>query len=190
MQRDVSVSKFSPKHAYECFNIRLTAREDGTLLSVTNEKGNKARTITGLTNSLIAGTYLGHAIINNILVVFTLDGSTSKIFKIIYNEVTDTFTGELFYSGNLEFNIQYPIETVVLYENENIQKVYWTDGLNQPRVINIAATDKSNFSPTYFDFVPTISLNESVTVTRNLVASGVFSPGVIQYAFTYFNMYG
>ena len=42
MQRDVSVSKFSPSHAYEAFNIRFTANEKGTLMSVTNEKGNKA----------------------------------------------------------------------------------------------------------------------------------------------------
>ena len=39
MQQDVSVSKFNPKFAYENYNIRLTAREDGTLMSVTNEKG-------------------------------------------------------------------------------------------------------------------------------------------------------
>lgn len=41
MQRDVSVSKFSPKHAYENYNLRLTAKEDNTLLSITNEKGTK-----------------------------------------------------------------------------------------------------------------------------------------------------
>jgi hypothetical protein len=59
MQRDVSPSKFSPKHSYENFNIRLTAREDSTLLSITNEKGTKQHTITGLTGSTISGTYLG-----------------------------------------------------------------------------------------------------------------------------------
>lgn len=41
MQRDLTVSKFSPEYAYENMNIRITAREHSTLLSVTNEKGTK-----------------------------------------------------------------------------------------------------------------------------------------------------
>ena len=30
------------------------------------------------------------------------------------------------------------------YENNDIQKVYWTDGKNQPRVINIVGEIKEN----------------------------------------------
>ena len=43
--------------------------------------------------------------------------------------------------GNFDFVSQeenQAIETVGLYESETIQKVYWTDGVNPPRVINIA----------------------------------------------------
>ena len=41
MQRDLSVSKFNPEYAFDAQNIRITAREHDTLLSVSNEKGNK-----------------------------------------------------------------------------------------------------------------------------------------------------
>ena len=41
MQRDFSVSKASNEFAFDAMNIRLTAREGNTLLSVTNEKGNR-----------------------------------------------------------------------------------------------------------------------------------------------------
>ena len=40
-----------------------------------------------------------------------------------------------------------------------------------------------------FDFVQNIKLNESIKITRN-VSGGFFASGVIQYAFTYYNMYG
>lgn len=81
---------------------------------------------------------------------------------------------------------------MIFYENEYIKKVYWTDGLNQPRVINIAATPDviSKWNNDSFNFVRTLNLNEKVTIERNIVASGSFAPGVIQYAFTYFNKYG
>lgn len=41
MQQDLSISKFNPEFSYENRNIRITAREDSSLLSVTNERGNK-----------------------------------------------------------------------------------------------------------------------------------------------------
>lgn len=41
MQRDLSVSKFNPEYAFDAQNIRITARDNNTLLTVTNERGNK-----------------------------------------------------------------------------------------------------------------------------------------------------
>ena len=41
MQQDLSISKFNPEFSYENRNIRITAREDSSLLSITNERGNK-----------------------------------------------------------------------------------------------------------------------------------------------------
>ena len=39
MAQDLSISKFNPDFAYENRNIRITAREDSALLSITNERG-------------------------------------------------------------------------------------------------------------------------------------------------------
>ena len=99
------------------------------------------------------------------------------------------------YSGDLNFSVNHPIETLPVYENENAIKVYWVDGINQPRVINIARfyDDKDalrNGTNTQFDFVSTMQLNESCSVTKNSLASGTFSPGTIQYVCTYYNKYG
>ena len=41
MNRDLSISKANNEFSFENMNIRITARDANTLLSVTNEKGNK-----------------------------------------------------------------------------------------------------------------------------------------------------
>lgn len=113
-----------------------------------------------------------------------------RIYKLWFNN--DVLTGKRLFRGNLGFNYKHPIETISFYENADIRKVYWTDGLNQPRVINIAAASNvvSKWNTDSFNFVRTLGLNEKITIERNIVAKGSFAPGVIQYAFTYFNKYG
>lgn len=113
-----------------------------------------------------------------------------RIYKLWFNN--GALTGKRLFRGNLGFNYKHPIETISFYENADIRKVYWTDGLNQPRVINIAAASDivSKWNTDSFNFVRTLNLNEEITIERNIVANGSFAPGVIQYAFTYFNKYG
>jgi len=48
----------------------------------------------------------------------------------------------------------------------------------------------SKWNSDSFNFTRTLKLNEEVTINRNIVANGSFAPGVIQYAFTYFDKYG
>lgn len=45
MTRDSSRSKFSPEYSYENKNIRIVSHGDGTLMSVTNQKGQSKITI-------------------------------------------------------------------------------------------------------------------------------------------------
>lgn len=104
----------------------------------------------------------------------------------------NTLKGRKLFEGDLNFDKQHPIESIGLYENEELQKVYWTDGINPPRVVNISATAaKINmWAKDSFNFVADQQLKETVKIERNLVASGSFAPGVLQYCFTYYNLYG
>ena len=180
MQKDTSKSKLSKEFAFDAKNIRITAREGNTLLTITNEKGTKH-------SSELFGYYLGHCVLNNQLVLFTTipDAEVNKDFIFLYDS---EFNQTTLYSGNLNFSIDNPLETLGVYENEYIQKVYWVDGINQPRVINIKG-DKSKFSDSFFDFVPELKLEETVEVEA-INNSSLFAPGVIQYAFSYYNKYG
>lgn len=194
MQRDLAASAFNSEFAYENKNIRIITNEDNTLYSLVNEKGTKLVNINGIDS--INGVVIGEATIDDELILFTTDtisfinDKRDRIYKIKLNG--DNLDGQVLFEGNLNFNPTYPIETLIFYENKYIKKVYWTDGLNQPRVINIAATPDviSKWNNDSFNFVRTLNLNEKVTIERNIVAGGSFAPGVIQYAFTYFNKYG
>ena len=200
MQRDLSASAFNSEYSYENKNVRVMPTDENTLLSIVNEKGTKPITIEGI-GETIEGTVIGQAVIDNELILFTTKESIDRIYKIWYEE--DKFKGEQLYPNidlseeelpktSLGFDSKYPIETTSFYENDSIKKVYWTDGKNQPRVINITATKevRDSWNSNSFNFVPTLKLKETVNITRNMVANGVFAPGVIQYAFTYFNKYG
>ena len=72
MQRDLTRSKFSPEFAFDAQNIRLTAREDNTLLSVTNEKGTKECELKDKSGNIVTiiGQYIGHCILNNYVILF------------------------------------------------------------------------------------------------------------------------
>lgn len=196
MQRDLSVSKQPIQFLYDAKNIRLTAREGDSLLSITNEKGTES------TDFSVSGTYLGHCLLNNYLVVFSKDDDNDLdyITRIDLSAPASTNNPKVLYDSiigqeehPLGFSLSNPIKAIGSYETETVQKVYWTDGRNQPRVINIANTDQStlsNYNEYSFDFVPTLALNETIIVDKILGASGEFSPGVIQYAFTYYNKFG
>ena len=192
MQRDVSVSKHPAQFLYDARNIRLTARGSDTLLSVTNEKGTKD---TGVE---VQGLYLGHCLLNQYLVVFSRDvnaPSPDIITRIDLSKIDLTDNKDrilILYQGNLGFSASNPITAIASYENKDIQKVYWTDGKSQPRMINIVADSKhlAKFNDEYFDFVSTLRLQEDIKVRKLLGGSGQFAPGVIQYAFTYYRKYG
>lgn len=67
MNRDTSVSKLGGSSAYENHNIRILARDHDTLLSVTNERGNKEIDL----GSLIKGELVGWNVLNNHIILFT-----------------------------------------------------------------------------------------------------------------------
>lgn len=220
MQRDLSASAFNPEYAYENKNIRIMPTDESTLLSIVNEKGNKLANINGVGSSL-KGVPIGQALIDDELIIFTagdntartveditptidtVDDITSEEFTIDIDSDTDdriyklwfngtTLSGTRMYRGQLDFDYRHPIETISFYENQEIKKIYWTDGLNQPRVINVAAASDviSKWNDDSFNFTNKLKLDEIVTVSKNIVSNSSFSAGTIQYAFTYFNKYG
>ncbi len=201
MNRDLSVSAFNPEFAFENFNLRLATNENNTLMSWVTEKGTQSISVNKESNGhitnaplTISGIPIGTAVLNGYLVLFTTDNNgNDNIYRLRYADTNKTvMMGIPLYQGNLGFRSSNPLETLVSFESNIVQKVYWNDNLNQPRVINIVNTYTSSGSgiETRFDFVPELDLREIVTVKKNFGNGGMFAPGVIQYAFTYYYKFG
>lgn len=217
MNQDLSVSAFNPEFAFENHNLRLSTNENNTTLSWVNEKGTAKIPlmirvtpwdIHSVTIDTLKGTPIGTAVVNNKLVVFTTgaeeDPSTNphladNIYVLEYNAGQVSLEGIRIYSGNLNLDVQHPLETLVSYESSDIEKVYWTDGVNQPRLINIAVDNDKikawnhdgsfiGTVDTFFDFIPSVLLYDNVKIEK-LSGGGTFAPGTIQYCFTYINKY-
>lgn len=216
MNRDISVSAFSSEFSYENLNLRLATNNNNTTMSWVNEKGTLELGIKIDTKPWLSGEHeeqdvegkiegivIGTAVLNHNLVLFTTDEGVDRIYVLEYSEHESepALLGVQLYKGHLNFSTEYPLETLVSYEAEHVQKVYWTDNYNQPRLINIAADeDKLKIwnhveetyegIDTFFDFIPAFQMNEEVTIQQDITGGGIFAPGVIQYAFTYINNHG
>ena len=288
MRQDESISKASDEFAFKNINVRITAVNDNTLFSVTNEKGpseinlytrlrkvpiyadynsetqelycytnspvksditityqcgdwseyimtilsgeTKSNTVNlegspyepdgnfnpkhqedseciyypfyeddvpqgDLVKSSIIGAYIGKCIIDKYLIIFTKQESgsivTNRIYRLEFKHGIVDYTEEdyiystlLVESNNL--NILSPVETVGSYERDDIIKVYWVDGVNPNRIINIMAETQ----PDSFDFLPTVDNFPSVNITKQYGGNGKFPAGVIQYFISYYNKLG
>ena len=131
------------------------------------------------------GTVLGSTTIDNKIVLFTKLSEDED--AIIVGEIQDgVLDCKCLFVGDLNFSVDNPIECIASYEADDVQKVYWVDGINQPRVVNICKT--YNYS-TAFDFAPSIPEGISVNIEKEYNGSGNFPTGVIQYFITFYNKF-
>ena len=199
MNRDLSISKAGESSAYENHNIRIIARDHDTLLSVTNERGNRSIVIGD--HAVIEGELIGWNVLNEHIILFTHKDTSEKpdyIYRIDYEDSGvykmrrgSTFYNEPLYNGNLNFDTEHPIESVVYFETENIQKIYWVDGKNVLRFMNFAADDAevARWDDTYFDSNRIADPGVTVRIEKDN-SGNTRANGVIQYLLTYYNKHG
>lgn len=182
MSRDSAVSRHNPNLVYDAHNIRITTRDgNNSLLSVTNEKGTKQVTITG---DIITGTPLGSAAIGDYVIIFTHQDTAPKDNIYRCTITSSGATIKTIFTGDAGFSLNNPIEALPVYETEEIQKVYWVDGLNQPRMINIILTTPLT-NADLLNFSREVQLSHTLSVKKS-ATGGEFPPGTIQYCFSYF----
>lgn len=195
LRRDNHQIRQDSKFLWDAHNIRITNRDDNTLYAITNERGTLNTHIT------FKGTYLGHCVLKEYLVVFTKEVTNDgKSFDYIYrvHKEGNNYKKVILFRGDLKFNLEYPIKTLGTVENKLIYKVYWIDGFNQPRLIIISKPENNNiikddytdilYKQNDFNFISTLQLKEKIKIKKSY-GQGIFSSGVIQYAFTYYNKY-
>ena len=205
MNRDLSASKVGESAAYENHNIRITATDNDTLLSVTNERGTKEISL----DREIRGTLIGWNTLNEHIILFTTTSDVDAyladdyresetapdyIYRIDYTDGEFNMLGQApLYSGWLGFDVKHPIESIVYFETEEIQKIYWIDGIHVLRFMNFMSdTDERQRwvgDDTYFDSNRSASLDISVEITKDWFGNNRPN-GTVQYFMTYFNKHG
>lgn len=189
INRDSSVNSYPNGYVYNLKNVRLITDTSLSRLCIQNEKGNSKLNIEGITGTLT--NIYGVQELNDYIIIFAKENIEDKSYDCIYR--IKEINAVLLFRGNLNFNK--PIESIGIYETENIQKVYWIDGINQPRVINIVSSKNSiqnDVSTVYdgFDFVSTLNSNTEVTIEKLKTGGSGLSAGTIQYAISCFDLYG
>lgn len=200
MQRDPSPSAFDSQYSYENKNIRIISKADENIfMSATNEQGTLPIKFTNNKNEEIniVGDVIGHCVVDNVLIFFTyVDNSddNSIIYKATpknnacFPEVCENWQLTELYRGPLNFDKEHPIECLPYIENETNKKVYWIDGKNQPRYINIVQNNPS-YNEYSFDFVaPEYNYDKQINVEISKVyGEGQIYSGTIQFVITFIN---
>jgi len=194
MTQDTSISALGKgqdgvtNYAFENHNIRVLAVNDNTKFAVTNEKSTKYE-------GSLFGTFIGGCKLNHYVVLFTKDRNPNNatpdyIYRLDYDGIQVNVLQ--LYNGNLNFSFDNAIEALGFYESEEIQKVYWVDGVNQNRFINIMtdATVRAGWNDYSFDFQGHIQSVPTVTVEKNYQKAGYLPAGTMQYFISYYNKYG
>ena len=200
--KDISPNLIPSTHAYEIRNLRITNTGDTDYLILETEKGNKEYVLynySGETDT-IEGEIIGYCNNERYIILFTKKETSARhVNDYIYrlerkDDEEPSLEIKKLYEGNLGFDAEnILIEAQLNYEKEDVIKLYWIDGVHQPRLLNIMASDEeiaiweNKTNP--FDFVPLLQLKEDVSIVKGS-GTGLFPSGTIQYIMTYFNKYG
>ena len=175
MNQDVSKSKRSPEFYFDACNVRIQATDSGTTGSIVNDKGNTLVYQLGADHTII-----GHAVLKNFLVLFSTNGVEPD--RIIRLDLDNNYDAFVLFSGDLNFSVNNMIDTEAYYESDDVQKVYWVDGINQLRHINIIAESTyTQMDATLFDAVPEVAF--SAPYVSSIDFGGIHTSGMIQYAY-------
>ena len=135
---------------------------------------------------------IGHTTTRDSIILFTTDDLGFDCVWSVGNILEDNYTITLLYVRNLGFSINNPIQALFNFENENIQKVYWLNGISQIRSINITHNNIED-NDALID-VPSNTLNFvgeinfSQPTIQDVVEGGVHTSGMIQYAYNLFRL--
>ena len=197
MNKDVAKSKHSNTLYFDAHNIRvMTNKEFG---SITNEKGtamsytlpvievNPSNKVLNSTSFPISEYNIIHTEkVEEKVIIFTHTNNGTDVIFLLDTDVTPSIT--VLYIDNLGFTDDTYIESVGINENDQSQKVYWVDGENEIRFINIVDPNLINKE------VSDISVNPKATLldprVSGSVDGGSHQSGVIQYAYNLYNQYG
>lgn len=146
---------------------------------------------TGLLNNFSENqVIIGHTATRDSIILFSTDDNN---MDCIWEVNMSNYDIKLLYLRNLNLSKESPIQAVFNHENENIQKVYWVDGNNQIRFINIkhsvangALEELINVNSNTINFVGNFKISQPEIT--DVVSGGNHTAGMIQYAYNLYRL--
>jgi hypothetical protein len=216
MNYDITKSKFSNEFYFEGKNIRIIATDSQTTGSVTNEKGNSlifqipnpiidytskiitygSKTLSYLNNEINHTIQSGNQVIigqsttRDHVILFTTDDNG---FDCIWSVQYDNYDLKLLYLRDLNFSTSHPIQCLNNFENSNIDKIYWVNGVNQLQFLNIKHSVENqdleeliDLPVNVIDMVGKYNLSEPAII--KVLSGGTHTSGMIQYAYNLYRL--
>jgi hypothetical protein len=177
IDQDTAPDKRNYEALYDAENIRIV--NNGRNLSVKPIKEPLEFSTPDLPTSQ---EVIGSVEVDGYLYIFTTNNLGSDYLRRIDsngNMIT-------IFSGDYDFNSNNRIEAIANYENENIIKIYWTDGVNMLRFVNVVSTSYPLVNPK-INVVQPVTL---VTPTVSTVSGGTLPAGKIQYVYSLYDLQG
>ena len=174
-------------------NFTITDGDSGEFGSLTNVKGNKLSTLFNSPDHN-DHTIVGYTNLRNNVIIFTTNSIHSYIWEynpeletlsIVYSDESSFITD----GSRLNFSTDpdYKIVAVGSYEKDNVQKIYWTDGKEVLRYLNIKDANK----PTRVQDLNIIPIGKYVRpIETEVLVGGNLKAGRIQYCYRLVNKYG
>ena len=117
------------------------------------------------------------------------DGGMTFVFTYYDVDEDDERYGlQLHFANYLNMTNDRKVEVISNYENLEIKKLYWADGINQLRHLNLANAELSEAAPNLIDLVTPILFTEP-TLDSISVGAGQ-KGGKVQYAYSLYNLSG
>lgn len=201
--------------AFENLNMRFSVDTETTSLVATQEKGNSkcklfitksffvdnTNNINFVEITSLPFAVVGYCVLDKYLALFGKCTTNTTIgqgeTQIVFNKENDIIIrfelkendlyGWLIYNDNdLNFNLQYPLETIGNVETNLVKKIYFVDGINVPRCVNLVSATAGMLSNINLGFA--LELKDVLSVSKEYNSlPGNFPMGKIRFFYTYFN---
>lgn len=176
-------------------NLELSSSKDGDIGSLVNVSGNSPLPSPLNPQDLEHSNIVGYTEMRDSIIIFEANRGHNNIWKykpgtgitrIIGDE--DLQSGESlgFYQGMIA-DPNYRVTAVASYESETSQKIYWSDGVNPLRYLNIA----QEVLPSRLQDLNIIPIGTYKSPKNvEIVPGGAIKVGKVQYSYRLVNKYG
>lgn len=188
IDKDTAVTKYSNSNMFACENMRVISNDElssGALLSI---KGNSYK--AGLSGG--GFSIKGYCNIREWVVLFINTDSGARIYKFWDSgaDAQDDDDKMILMYENVNLQFAYPIRAVGRYENETVQKIYFTDTETFFYHLNIAGETQIDETLVPLGALDLVADINFVTISYEVIPGGNLKAGKIQYAYQLYNVNG